>query len=90
MARLRADLTSIYAGPENAGKPALLPPGLDWKAIGHSANEAELPAEPGASSLLLQTKAVGKTTQSAGASMSRGTPPCGTALGRGIAGNAPA
>jgi HK97 family phage portal protein len=42
MAQLRADLTTIYAGPENAGKPALLPPGLDWKAIGHSANEAAL------------------------------------------------
>jgi HK97 family phage portal protein len=42
MAQLRADLTSIYAGPENAGRPALLPPGLDWKAIGHTAVEAQL------------------------------------------------
>jgi HK97 family phage portal protein len=42
MAQLRADLTAIYAGPENAGRPALLPPGLDWKAIGHSAGEAQL------------------------------------------------
>jgi HK97 family phage portal protein len=42
MAQLRADITAIYAGPENAGRPALLPPGLDWKPIGHSAVEAQL------------------------------------------------
>lgn len=40
--QLRQDLTTIYAGPENAGRPALLPPGLDWKTVGHSAVEAEL------------------------------------------------
>jgi HK97 family phage portal protein len=42
MTQLRADLQALYGLPENAGKPALLPPGLDWKAIGHSAVEAEL------------------------------------------------
>jgi HK97 family phage portal protein len=42
MAQLRADITAIYSGPENAGRPALLPPGLDWKAIGHSSAEAQL------------------------------------------------
>jgi HK97 family phage portal protein len=42
MAQLRADLMAIYSGPENAGRPALLPPGLDWKAIGHTAVEAQL------------------------------------------------
>lgn len=42
MTQLRADITSLYAMPENAGKPALLPPGLDWKAVGNSAQEAEL------------------------------------------------
>jgi HK97 family phage portal protein len=40
--QLREDITAIYAGPENAGRPALLPPGLDWKQVGHSAVEAEL------------------------------------------------
>lgn len=42
MAQLRADVTALYTLPENAGKPALLPPGLDWKAFGHSAVEADL------------------------------------------------
>jgi len=42
MTQLRADITALYAMPENAGKPALLPPGLDWKAVGNSAQEAEL------------------------------------------------
>jgi HK97 family phage portal protein len=40
--QLRADLNQIYAGPENAGKPALLPPGLDWKPLTHASFEAEL------------------------------------------------
>jgi HK97 family phage portal protein len=40
--QLRADLNDIYAGPENAGKPALLPPGLDWKPLTHASFEAEL------------------------------------------------
>lgn len=42
MAQLRKDLLDLYAGPENSGRPALLPPGLDWKPIGHTAQEAEL------------------------------------------------
>jgi HK97 family phage portal protein len=42
LAQLRADLASLYGGPENGGRPALLPPGLTWNAVGHSAVEAEL------------------------------------------------
>jgi HK97 family phage portal protein len=42
MGQLRRDLTEIYAGPENAGRPALLPPGLDWKEVGQSVIEAAL------------------------------------------------
>lgn len=42
MAQLRTDVQELYAGPENGGLPAVLPPGLDWKAIGHSAQEAQL------------------------------------------------
>lgn len=40
--QLREDITMLYAGPENGGRPALLPPGLDWKPIGHTSREAEL------------------------------------------------
>ena len=40
--QLRADLNSIYSGPDNAGRPALLPPGLDWKPLTSSSAEAEL------------------------------------------------
>lgn len=39
---LRADIEALYSGPENQGRPALLPPGLDWKPIGHTAVEAQL------------------------------------------------
>lgn len=42
MMQLRRDIIDIYSGPENSGRPALLPPGLDWKPVGHSAVEAEL------------------------------------------------
>jgi HK97 family phage portal protein len=42
MAQLRVDLMTIYSGPENAGKPLLLPPGLDWKTVGQSAVEVSL------------------------------------------------
>lgn len=42
MEQLRDDIQALYAGPENAGRPALLPPGLDWKQVGHSAVEAQL------------------------------------------------
>lgn len=40
--RLREDVEEIYAGPDRAGKPAVLPPGLDWKPVGHTAVEAAL------------------------------------------------
>jgi HK97 family phage portal protein len=40
--QLREDVTVLYAGPENGGRPALLPPGLDWKPVGHTSREAEL------------------------------------------------
>lgn len=42
LANLRRDITAIYSGPENGGRPALLPPGLTWNAIGHTAVEAAL------------------------------------------------
>lgn len=42
LAQLRADITALYAGPENGGRPVLLPPGLTWNPIGHTAVEAEL------------------------------------------------
>ena len=42
MAQLRLDIDQLYGGPENMGKPALLPPGLDWKPIGGTAVEAAL------------------------------------------------
>lgn len=42
LTQLREDVTTLYGGPENAGRPALLPPGLDWKPVGHTAREAEL------------------------------------------------
>jgi HK97 family phage portal protein len=42
LANLREDVTALYAGPDNAGRPALLPPGLDWKEVGHTAVEAAL------------------------------------------------
>lgn len=40
--QLRADVNDIYSGPENSGRPALLPPGLTWEQVGHTAVEAEL------------------------------------------------
>ena len=39
---LREDVDEIYAGPENSGRPAVLPPGLEWKPVGHTAVEAQL------------------------------------------------
>lgn len=42
MAQLRKDVTELYSGPDNAGRPALLPPGLDWKAVGQTMQEAAL------------------------------------------------
>jgi HK97 family phage portal protein len=41
-AEIRADLDRIYAGPDYAGRPMLLPGGLKWEAVGHTAHEAEL------------------------------------------------
>lgn len=40
--QLRQDVHDIYSGPDQAGIPAVLPPGLDWKQVGHTAVEAEL------------------------------------------------
>lgn len=40
--QVRQDLTAIYSGPDNAGKPALLPFGLTWNSVGQTTNEAEL------------------------------------------------
>lgn len=42
LAQLREDVNALYAGPENSGRPALLPPGLEWKPVGHTAVEAAL------------------------------------------------
>lgn len=42
MALLREDVTFLHAGPDNAGRPPILPAGLKWNAIGHTAAEAEL------------------------------------------------
>lgn len=39
---LRADLIALHVGPENAGRPVILPPGLDWKPLAHQTVEAEL------------------------------------------------
>jgi HK97 family phage portal protein len=40
--QLRTDLSTLFTGPDNAGRPVLLPPGLDWKPVGFSTVEAEL------------------------------------------------
>jgi HK97 family phage portal protein len=42
MENLREDIDDIYAGPENSGRPALLPPGLTWEATAHTSVEVEL------------------------------------------------
>ena len=42
MDNLRDDIDDLYAGPENSGRPALLPPGLVWKPAGQTASEAQL------------------------------------------------
>lgn len=41
-AELRDDLDRLYGGPDNAGRPVIVPGGADWKQIGHTAVEAEL------------------------------------------------
>jgi HK97 family phage portal protein len=42
LAQLRGDIDTLYAGPENAGRPVLVPPGLSWDTVAHTAVEAEL------------------------------------------------
>jgi HK97 family phage portal protein len=42
LANLRQDVKDIYTGPDQGGKPVLLPPGLTWNMVGHSAVEAQL------------------------------------------------
>jgi len=43
MSQFRADIERVYGGPENQGRPALLPPGLDWKPMANgTAVEAAL------------------------------------------------
>jgi HK97 family phage portal protein len=42
ISQVRRDLREIYGGPENAGKPALLAPGMTWTTIGQSPVEADL------------------------------------------------
>ncbi len=42
MAMLREDVDLLYGGPDNAGRPAILPAGLKWNPVGHTAAEAEL------------------------------------------------
>jgi HK97 family phage portal protein len=40
--RLREELTKLYAGPDNAGRAAILEGGLKWQQIGLSAADAQL------------------------------------------------
>jgi HK97 family phage portal protein len=40
--QVRGDITDIYAGPDNSGRPVLLPPGLDAKPMGYTSVEAQL------------------------------------------------
>jgi HK97 family phage portal protein len=42
MENLREDIDVLGAGPDNSGRPLLLPPGLDAKPMGYTAVEAEL------------------------------------------------
>lgn len=42
MSQLREDIKDIQSGPENAGRPWLLPPGLDVTPFGQTAVEAQL------------------------------------------------
>lgn len=39
---MRADLDKLHTGVDNAGRTMLLPGGAEWKAMSHSAHEAEL------------------------------------------------
>ena len=42
MQQLRDSITELFAGPDNSGRPLLLPPGLDYKPAGQSMAEADL------------------------------------------------
>jgi HK97 family phage portal protein len=42
MEQIRGDITDIYAGPDQSGRPVLLPPGLDAKPMGYTSVEAQL------------------------------------------------
>lgn len=42
MDQFREDITDIMAGPENSGRPWLLPPGLDVAPVGQTTAEAQL------------------------------------------------
>jgi hypothetical protein len=42
MAGVREDVNLLFAGPENSGRPPITPPGMHWKGIAHTAQEAEL------------------------------------------------
>jgi len=39
--RLKTELETLHAGPDNAGRPLLLEGGLDWKPMGHSPAEMD-------------------------------------------------
>lgn len=41
-AEIRADLNRVYAGPDNSGRPVLLPGGVEWQQMSFNAQEAEL------------------------------------------------
>ena len=40
--QLREDMTTQYSGPDNSGRPILLPPGLTWSSVGQTVAEADL------------------------------------------------
>lgn len=42
MDRLRLDVRRIYGSPDQAGKPAIFPPGVDLRPVAHTAVEAAL------------------------------------------------
>ena len=42
MKQLRDSVTELFAGPDNSGRPLLLPAGLDYKPAGQSMAEADL------------------------------------------------
>lgn len=42
MEQVRGDINEIYSGPDNSGRPLLLPPGLSAKPVGYTSVEAQL------------------------------------------------